>query len=459
MPKLPATAMLALLVLALVPATPAGALPPCNDTTPHNDCIQNAVPLTQRYVNVAQSTTGAGTQEGEPLACDVTATVWYKFTALRNSSAGFNIANSDYSAIVNAYELQPDGSFAFRGCAAEGSWLTFTCVAGRDYYIQIGGEVNITGVAQLFGNTCQLVPEKPSAPQSFLARPGPVRGAISLSWSPPKDDGGANLTAYELQRSRDCVTWTTIHSTLPDTTSHVDEGRAEGDVFCYRVRAHNAVGGGSWSWNDAETPLGVPPPTTGILADGGDGFIDLSWGATVFDAGSPITAHRVYASESPTGPFELAFERADPPNRIGFWTDAGLGDGVTRYYTARVVNAYGESRQGPIDDGRTWTTPSAPQDLRTDYGAFLGVELSWSPPVDDGGTALTKYEIWRGPQGGQLARIATVNGGTTTYEDNTNGLLAGYDYAVLAVNAKGASPFSERACGEGYPVPPPFDGC
>lgn len=38
-------------------------------------------------------------------------------------------------------------------------------------------------------------------------------------------------------------------------------------------------------------------------------------------------------------------------------------------------------------------------------------------------------------------------------------LFGVYDCAVVAVNALGASPASGRACGEGFPYPPPFESC
>ncbi|MDT7547147.1 MAG: hypothetical protein QOE99_3257, partial [Actinomycetota bacterium] len=68
------------------------------------------------------------------------------------------------------------------------------------------------------------------------------------------------------------------------------------------------------------------------------------------------------------------------------------------------------------------------------------VQLRWEPVLyDSGGEQVTGYEIWRGPVGGALTRLASVNVSTSVYDDR--GVRQGetWQYAVRARNSVGLS--------------------
>ena len=88
--------------------------------------------------------------------------------------------------------------------------------------------------------------------------------------------------------------------------------------------------------------------------------------------------------------------------------------------------------------------PTAPAGLSASAASSSQVDLSWTASSDDLGIA--GYEIWRGPQGGTLARIATTTGTGTTYSDTTVTGGQSYDYQVVAKDAAGnPSPPSNTA--------------
>ncbi|MHA2112792.1 MAG: fibronectin type III domain-containing protein, partial [Candidatus Hodarchaeales archaeon] len=97
------------------------------------------------------------------------------------------------------------------------------------------------------------------------------------------------------------------------------------------------------------------------------------------------------------------------------------------------------------------TVPSAPQTLIATSGDNQ-VSLNWGTPADDGGSAITQYNVYRATtSGGTYTNIANTSG--LTYVDNTvtNGIT--YYYNVTAVNVAGEGPSSSEA--STIPIGPP----
>ncbi|MEM4292604.1 MAG: right-handed parallel beta-helix repeat-containing protein [Thermoplasmata archaeon] len=86
--------------------------------------------------------------------------------------------------------------------------------------------------------------------------------------------------------------------------------------------------------------------------------------------------------------------------------------------------------------------PSAPRNLQAVAGNQT-VRLSWQPPDNDGGSAITNYKVYRGTTSGNLAFLKDV-GNVLTYTDTglTNGQT--YYYQVSAVNGVGEGPRSNE---------------
>ena len=86
--------------------------------------------------------------------------------------------------------------------------------------------------------------------------------------------------------------------------------------------------------------------------------------------------------------------------------------------------------------------PSAPRDLRTTAGSGI-VSLTWIIPSDDGGSAISKYKIYRSTLPGR----ETSYGSSSVTSYNDSGVSGGttYYYQVSAVNASGEGPRSNEA--------------
>ena len=85
----------------------------------------------------------------------------------------------------------------------------------------------------------------------------------------------------------------------------------------------------------------------------------------------------------------------------------------------------------------------APQNLQAVAGT-RSVTLSWQAPLNDGGSPITNYRIFRSTSSGTETIIATV-GNVNSYTDFelTNGVT--YFYKIKAVNAIGSSILSNEA--------------
>jgi titin len=99
----------------------------------------------------------------------------------------------------------------------------------------------------------------PGAPASLLVTPGD--GSLSIAWSAPADDGGADVTSYDLRyilsdvQDRSDASWTVEEDVwssgaLEYTLSSLTNG-ASYDV---QVRAVNEAGNGPWSASETGTP-------------------------------------------------------------------------------------------------------------------------------------------------------------------------------------------------------------
>jgi hypothetical protein len=113
---------------------------------------------------------------------------------------------------------------------------------------------------------------------------------------------------------------------------------------------------------------------------------------------------------------------------IGDRENDGFFPGVTipSSYTYSVTLFEAEADEPPA------TTPGVPQGLSAVPGDGH-VDLSWSAPASNGGSAITSYRVFR--NGTQVHQ--TANGTTTSFTDTgrTNGQQ--YSYTVAAVNAVG----------------------
>ncbi len=185
------------------------------------------------------------------------------------------------------------------------------------------------------------------------------------------------------------------------------------------------------------TPTAPSPPSEplNLFATSGDKQVTLTWDEPTFDGGTPIINYKIYRGTSPGAETFLV--------EIGVvlsHTDTGLTNGQTYYYQVSAVTVGGEGPRSQEVSAIPMGLPGVPIDVLAIAGNER-VTLQWSAPLDNGGSPITNYLIYRQNGSGPLAFLLEV-GDVHTYTDL--GLMNGetYNYSIAAKSVNGEGPQS-----------------
>jgi len=332
-----------------------------------------------------------------------------------------------------------------------GNVLSFTdtlLTNGQTYHYKVTA-INALGEGPFSNgaNTVPFTPSVPSVPLDIQSEPG--NGRVHLSWSEPLDDGGFQVSGYNIMRGTDPLDLSLLTS-VGSITEYEDIGLINGVSYHYRVGAQNEIGQGPLSNLTSSTPATVPLTPRSLQAIPGDTEVHLSWEEPESDGGSSILNYSIYRKRG-SQPEKLAKVLGS----VSSWTDTGLENGKEHSYRISAANAVGE---GPVSDsvGATpfeFTTPSPPRNLKATAGNGW-VILEWDPPSTDGGAPLSGYNIYRGLTTNQEIYLTSV-GMVGTYNDS--GLAGGkqHFYKVTALNSKGEGSISQEVDATPSLVPTP----
>lgn len=94
----------------------------------------------------------------------------------------------------------------------------------------------------VFSLTYLFFTDVPGKPQDLDADEV-TKTSISLSWQPPKDDGGTDILSYLLEkRDQGRSSWTKVATLDAEETSYCVKDLTEGKEYFFRVSAKNEVG-------------------------------------------------------------------------------------------------------------------------------------------------------------------------------------------------------------------------
>lgn len=104
--------------------------------------------------------------------------------------------------------------------------------------------------------------DRPSPPKGPLQVDDVTKDSCKLSWSPPEDDGGSDVTNYVVERREiHSSTWVPVSNFVVGTSCTVPKLH-EGHEYEFRVSAENALGRSDPLVTDttvvAKDPFGTP---------------------------------------------------------------------------------------------------------------------------------------------------------------------------------------------------------
>ena len=334
---------------------------------------------------------------------------------LVGSAATRSVSGSRFVFVIN------------KGAEAEG-WGPLPNSAGR------GG--HLLSTLFVFGQSTSLPPDitptttptipsidPPGEPKALSLTPGARE--IVATWHPPTDTGGGPITGY-------VITWvssTGASGTIPTTeTTRTLRNLANGATYTVSVAASNA-GGSSPAVTATASPLGVSGPPTNVSLQRGDGLLHVSWSPPAGDGGIPVESYAVHW----TGPDGVTHSAPVQGTRH---TIGGLTNGSTYSVTVTAINRVGSSSHSAPARHRPGTIPTAPVSISAARGNGI-VEVSWAPPLNDGGLPITGYVLDWVSSTGASGNIETT-GTAYTMQNLLNG--ATYTVTVSAINEAGTSP-------------------
>ena len=309
--------------------------------------------------------------------------------------------------------------------------------------------INSAGVGDPAGPVnAATPPDVPAAPIGLRAT---ARGTsrIDLAWTRPTYDGGAPITGYRIEESRDGGnTWRRLRTNTGSTaTAFSHENLDPATTRHYRVSAINRAGVGRASnVARATTEATVPGVPRNLTARAnGTSRIDLSWRAPSTDGGAAITGYRIEVSENRGATWRTLVARTSA-TAIAY-AHTGLAPVSTRHYRVSAINRVGTSRASSVASATTdATVPDAPTGLTATANSPTQIDLAWVAPAYDGGAPVTGYRI-EVSETGTAWRDLQPNTATAATSFAHSGLLPGSTrhYRVSAINRAGTGKASGTA--------------
>ncbi|XP_039944917.1 fibronectin type-III domain-containing protein 3A-like isoform X2 [Hirundo rustica] len=282
-------------------------------------------------------------------------------------------------------------------------------------------------------------PDRPGAPSKPVVKGKIHPHSVRVTWEPPKDNGGSDISKYFLEISEASVggKWEPIYSGAQ--REHVCDHLRPGTS--YRLRVSCASKGGESQASDVTTvtTAAVPPepcPAPALVGKAKPKEITLQWGPPAVDGGSDITEYLLEMASSEQDERRVVYQ--GPAAEFGV---TNLLPGRTYCFWLRAGNRVGF---GPHSEkAELCTAPGPPEQcckpLITCKSATCAV-VSWESPACNG-AEITEYRLDWGQVEGSMHVIYT--GPCQSYE--VKGLTPATTYycRVQAVNVAGVGLFGD----------------
>jgi YVTN family beta-propeller protein len=175
-----------------------------------------------------------------------------------------------------------------------------------------------------------------------------------------------------------------------------------------------------------------PAPPTAAAATAGNTQATVTFTPPTLNGGQPVTGYTV--TSNPPGGVDSNAGSTSTSHLV-----TGLTNGTAYTFTVTATNSIGTGAASAASNSVTpLGTPGAPTGVTATAGNAQAT-VTFTPPVSDGGSAITGYTVLSNPAGG-----VDSNAGTTGTSHVVTGLTNGvaYTFTVTAANAQGTGPAS-----------------
>ena len=360
-------------------------------------------------------------------ATNLVATTTYAYTlevsVPSNSSIGFNSSCTSHSRT-----WMPHGSAVAMKAAT-----MYGCRWSSNASITVTAKLRHSGeLIQTATHGVTVVPTKPNPVGGLSVDEGNAK--LTLTWSKPTWDGGANLTGYQVQNNEGTPGWPGGSSVInnPDTLRYTVQPLVNGTPYKVRVRACNAASkcsdwreGGGRPEDDTVPPPSTPTPTAtvppvvpptqtppgtvrNLMVEAAPGELRLTWNKPSSSGSADITGYHVQNKRAtdttwPTGSSVIDhddYTNIDMQENLEFTVEP-LINGTAYRVQVQACNAHGlcgdwvEGGGTPPEPGTTpppATVPKRIRDLSVTVEEDGNLTLDWSAPLD-GGSPIRRYEV------------------------------------------------------------------
>ena len=372
------------------------------------------------FVTFAPTTSTDNTVPGAPTSLSGTA-------AATSMALSWAAPTDNGGATISDYELRYQA-----GSTAGGTWTalgqtttSYTQASldkGTEYTFQVRAVNSVGNSDASTAVTETTLTTVPGAPTSLTVTPDQT--SVDLSWAAPTDTGGTTITEYQYRFTTGSSaggTWTDTDST---TTSQTITGLDADTEYTFQVRAVNSVGNSAASTavtetTDAETLITAPnaPTSLSATAQTGGTSVELDWTAPSDNGGAAITDYETSSDDGTTW--------VSTSSTVTTYTVTGLDKGTEYTFQVRAINSAGNGTASTsVTETTATTVPGAPTSLDATVTRTTAA-LSWTAPVDTGGSAITEYQY--------RFTTGTTAGGTWT---DTNSTAASVTISSLTANTE-----------------------
>ncbi|XP_059389458.1 fibronectin type-III domain-containing protein 3a isoform X3 [Carassius carassius] len=298
-------------------------------------------------------------------------------------------------------------------------------------------------------------PDRPSCPCRLAVKGKPHPTSFRLTWDPPKDNGGSDVTKYVVELSEGlsvCISgpsWNQVYcgSAMECVCDDLSPGCS------YQARVHCISAGGESQLTEplqVQTPPVPPGPCQPprVIGKPKAREVQLRWAPPLVDGGSAVSLYSVEMFAQVDEGWEV-YQGSELDCTVG-----SLLPGRTYSFRLRAANKAG---YGPFSERSEATTgPGAPEACRPPHincKSPTCAVISWEAPPCNG-AAVSEYRLEWGAAEGSMQMCYT--GAALSHE--MRGLLPATNYfcRVQAVNVAGVGPFSEAVlCQTPCSVPAP----